>query len=110
MQTPQAMIFAAGLGTRLKPITDRMPKALVPVGGQPLLWHVIQKLRAAGFERIVINVHHFADQISRPTRTLALTSVLAMSGLPCSILEAASNMPCRCSTFLCPSSFITWIY
>ena len=57
------MIFAAGLGTRLKPITDRMPKALVPVGGQPLLWHVIQKLRAAGFERIVINVHHFADQI-----------------------------------------------
>ena len=63
MQTPQAMIFAAGLGTRLKPITDRMPKALVPVGGQPLLWHVIQKLRAAGFERIVINVHHFADQI-----------------------------------------------
>ena len=63
MQTPQAMIFAAGLGTRLKPITNRMPKALVPVGGQPLLWHVIQKLRAAGFERIVINVHHFADQI-----------------------------------------------
>jgi NDP-sugar pyrophosphorylase family protein len=63
MQTSQAMIFAAGLGTRLKPITDRMPKALVPVGGQPLLWHVIQKLRAAGFERIVINVHHFADQI-----------------------------------------------
>jgi len=63
MQTSQAMIFAAGLGTRLKPITDRMPKALVPVGGQPLLWHVIQKLRAARFERIVINVHHFADQI-----------------------------------------------
>lgn len=63
MQTSQAMIFAAGLGTRLKPITDRMPKALVSVGGQPLLWHVIQKLRAAGFERIVINVHHFADQI-----------------------------------------------
>lgn len=59
----QAMIFAAGLGTRLKPLTDTMPKALVPVDGQPLLWHVIQKLRAAGFERIVINVHHFAQQI-----------------------------------------------
>jgi NDP-sugar pyrophosphorylase family protein len=40
-----------------------MPKALVPVGGQPLLWHVIQKLKAAGFDRIVINVHHFAQQI-----------------------------------------------
>lgn len=59
----QAMIFAAGLGTRLKPLTDTMPKALVRVGGQPLLWHVIQKLKAAGYERIVINVHHFAQQI-----------------------------------------------
>ena len=59
----QAMIFAAGLGTRLKPLTDTMPKALVKVGGQPLLWHVIQKLKAAGYERIVVNVHHFAQQI-----------------------------------------------
>ena len=57
------MIFAAGLGTRLKPLTDTMPKALVRVGDKPLLWHVLTKLRAAGFERIVINVHHFAQQI-----------------------------------------------
>lgn len=57
------MIFAAGLGTRLRPLTDTMPKALVPVGGQPLLWHVIMKLKAAGFERIVVNVHHFTQQI-----------------------------------------------
>ena len=57
------MIFAAGLGTRLKPLTDTMPKALVPVAGQPLLWHVIMKLKSAGYERIVVNVHHFADQI-----------------------------------------------
>ena len=57
------MIFAAGLGTRLKPLTDRMPKALVEVGGQPLLWHVVKKLQASGYERIVVNVHHFADQI-----------------------------------------------
>ena len=59
----QAMIFAAGLGTRLKPLTDTMPKALVRVGGQPLIWHVIQKLKQAGYERIVVNVHHFAQQI-----------------------------------------------
>jgi NDP-sugar pyrophosphorylase family protein len=59
----QAMIFAAGLGTRLKPLTDTMPKALAPVAGQPLLWHVIMKLKAAGYERIVVNVHHFAQQI-----------------------------------------------
>ena len=60
----QAMIFAAGLGTRLKPLTDTIPKALVRVGGEPLLWHVIMKLKKAGYERIVVNVHHFAQQIT----------------------------------------------
>ena len=59
------MIFAAGLGTRLKPLTDTMPKALVPVGGKPLLEILIRKLVASGFAEIVINVHHFADQIIR---------------------------------------------
>jgi NDP-sugar pyrophosphorylase family protein len=59
----KAMIFAAGLGTRLKPITDTMPKALVPVCGQPLLYHVITKLVAAGYDDIIVNVHHFPDQI-----------------------------------------------
>lgn len=59
----QAMIFAAGLGTRLKPLTDTMPKALVKVDGRPLLEHTIMRLRDAGAERIVINVHHFANQI-----------------------------------------------
>ena len=60
----QAMIFAAGLGTRLKPITDHMPKAMVSVGGKPLIKHVIDKLENAGTERIVVNVHHFASQIT----------------------------------------------
>lgn len=59
----KALIFAAGLGTRLKPLTDTMPKALVPVGGKPLLEHVARKLIAAGYDQLVINVHHFADQI-----------------------------------------------
>lgn len=59
----QAMIFAAGLGTRLKPITDTLPKALVEVGGEPLLKRVILNLREAGFSRIVVNVYHFADKI-----------------------------------------------
>ena len=58
-----ALIFAAGLGTRLKPLTDTMPKALVPVGGIPLLERVATKLAAAGCGRIVINVHHFAQMI-----------------------------------------------
>ena len=59
----QAMIFAAGLGTRLKPLTDTMPKALVRIGGEPLIKHVILRLKEAGFQRIVVNVHHFAQQI-----------------------------------------------
>ena len=59
----KAMIFAAGLGTRLKPLTDTMPKALVPVCGQPLLYHVLTKLVAAGYNDVIVNVHHFPDQI-----------------------------------------------
>lgn len=57
------MIFAAGLGSRLKPITDTRPKALVTVGGKTMLEHIILKLKAAGFDEIVINVHHFSNQI-----------------------------------------------
>ena len=59
----QAMIFAAGLGTRLKPLTDSIPKALVRVGGQTLLDRTIQRLRGQGYNRLVVNVHHFAEMI-----------------------------------------------
>ena len=57
------MIFAAGLGTRLKPLTDRMPKALVPLAGKPLLQWQVEKLRDAGITDIIVNVHHFPDMI-----------------------------------------------
>ena len=57
------MILAAGLGTRLKPLTDTMPKALVPQGGTPLLDLNIRKLQAQGYNRFVVNIHHFAQQI-----------------------------------------------
>lgn len=59
----KVLIFAAGLGTRLKPLTDRKPKALVEAGGRPLLEWLLLKLKNQGFTDIVINVHHFADQI-----------------------------------------------
>ena len=59
----QAFVLAAGLGTRLKPYTETMPKALVPVGGKPLLWHTLQRLHHAGYARVIINIHHFGDQI-----------------------------------------------
>ncbi len=70
----KALVFAAGLGTRLRPVTDTIPKALVPVDGKPLLYHVVSKLKAAGIDRIVINVHHFPD----------------------SVIEEASCMPASC--------------
>ena len=57
------MIFAAGLGTRLKPLTDTLPKALVPLAGKTLLQWQIEKLKAAGITDIVVNVHHFPDMI-----------------------------------------------
>ena len=57
------MILAAGLGTRLKPLTDTMPKALVPVGGTPLLDLIIRRLMLQGYDRFVVNIHHFAQQI-----------------------------------------------
>jgi N-acetyl-alpha-D-muramate 1-phosphate uridylyltransferase len=60
-----AMIFAAGLGTRLRPITDRTPKPLLPVGGVPVLERVARRLIAAGADRLIVNVHHHARQIER---------------------------------------------
>lgn len=60
----KALVFAAGLGTRLKPWTDYHPKALAPVGGEPILGRVIQKIIRCGISDIVVNVHHFAGQIA----------------------------------------------
>ena len=66
----KSMIFAAGLGTRLKPITDTLPKALVPVAGKPLIEHIMTKIAAAKdvdgaplVDGFVVNVHHFADKL-----------------------------------------------
>lgn len=59
----EGFILAAGLGTRLRPLTDDRPKALVEVGGKTLLQHTIEKLQASGINHIVVNVHHFADNV-----------------------------------------------
>jgi MurNAc alpha-1-phosphate uridylyltransferase len=58
-----AMVLAAGIGSRMRPLTDTLPKALVPVAGKPLIDHVLDRLRDAGVKRAVVNVHHFADQM-----------------------------------------------
>jgi len=59
------MILAAGLGTRMRPLTDTLPKPLVPVGGKPLINHVLDRLAAVGVETSAVNVHYFADQIEQ---------------------------------------------
>lgn len=61
----EAIILAAGLGTRLRPLTDRIPKALVEVAGVPILERVARRLVAAGARRLVINTHHLGEQIER---------------------------------------------
>lgn len=69
MPTPNipdhAMVLAAGLGTRMRPVTDGMPKPLVSVAGKPLLDHVLDKLADAGVSDAVVNVHYFAEQIEQ---------------------------------------------
>ena len=64
----KAMIFAAGLGTRFKPWTDKHPKALAIVNGKPLLQHNVEYLQQYGITDVVVNVHHFADQIIEAIR------------------------------------------
>ena len=78
------MIFAAGLGTRLKPLTDTMPKALVPLAGKPLLEWQVEKLRDAGITDIIVNVHHFPDMIIdtiRANRGGDVTSLFPTNGI-----------------------------
>lgn len=61
----KAMVFAAGRGARLRPLTDTQPKALVEVGGQTLLEHVVRRLGEAGVTEVIINLHHLGEQIPR---------------------------------------------
>jgi NDP-sugar pyrophosphorylase family protein len=79
----EAMILAAGTGTRLRPLTDRLPKALVSVRGRPLLAHVMDRLVAAGATRVVVNTCRHADQIAEYLRAHAPAGVeIALSHEP----------------------------
>ncbi|HEU4559634.1 MAG TPA: sugar phosphate nucleotidyltransferase, partial [Longimicrobium sp.] len=63
------MILAAGLGTRLRPLTDHTPKPLIPVGGVPMLERVARRLMAAGADRLIVNTAHLAEKIEEYVRS-----------------------------------------
>lgn len=88
----KAMVFAAGLGTRLRPLTDSMPKALVPVCGKPLLYHTICKLRSAGYNEIVVNVHHFPEQIRKYLADNDLGVTISISDESSCLLETGGGI------------------
>ena len=69
---PSAIILCAGFGTRLRPLTDELPKPLVPVGDRSILEHALFSLRASGLSELTINVHHLAEQFARPLAASAM--------------------------------------
>ena len=101
----KALIFAAGLGTRLRPITDTMPKALVPVAGVPMLGRVLGKLRDAGIDSFVVNVHHFAEQIEKYLADNDFGVPVAVSHEPDGPLETGGGIK-RAAPLLGPGRFL----
>jgi NDP-sugar pyrophosphorylase family protein len=75
----KAMIFSAGLGTRFKPWTDKHPKALALVNGKSLLQRNIEYLQQYGIKDIIVNIHHFADQVIDAINTIMAGEVISPS-------------------------------
>ena len=87
-----AMVLAAGLGTRMRPLTDDRPKALVEVAGRPLIDHVLDRLAEAGVERAVVNVHWFADRLERHLAERGRGPVIVLSDERAELLETGGGL------------------
>ena len=86
------MVLAAGLGTRMRPLTDDRPKALVEVGGRALIDHVLDRLSDAGVERAVVNVHWFADRLEEHLRARGRGPEIVISDERAELLETGGGL------------------
>ena len=87
-----AMVMAAGLGKRMRPLTDHKPKPLVELAGKPLIDHVLDRLRAAGVERVIVNVHYFAEQVEAHLAAHASDLEVAVSDERGLLLETGGGL------------------
>lgn len=87
-----AMVLAAGLGTRMRPLTDDRPKALVEVGGRALIDHVLDRLADAGVQRAVVNVHWFADRLEAHLRARPHGPEIVISDERAELLETGGGL------------------
>lgn len=102
----KAMVLAAGLGTRMRPLTDRIPKPLVPVYGRPLLDHVLDALAVAGIEEAVVNVHHLADLIEEHLAARKGPPAITISDERGVLLETGGGVR-KALPLLAPGPFLT---
>ena len=103
----KGMIFAAGLGTRLMPLTANKPKALIEYKGKALLQHAIEKLTAAGIDDIIVNVHHFADQIIEFVNNQKFDAKITISDEKDALLETGGGLK-KAAWFFDKSPFIAY--
>lgn len=103
----KAMLFAAGLGTRLKPFTDKHPKALAEVNGKTLLEHNITYLQRFGITEVLVNVHHFADQIEEAVKAnKGFGSHITISDERNEVLETGGGLKKAAAHFINEEAFV----
>ena len=109
-----AMIMAAGLGKRMRPLTDTRPKPLVELNGKPLIDHVLDRLRTAGVSKLVVNVHYLPDQLEAHLATKADDFAITISDERALLLETGGGLVqaaplIDCDPFLVVNSDNFWI-
>ena len=98
---PAAMVLCAGYGTRLRPLTDELPKPLVPVGDRSVLGHIASALKLAGFERLVVNAHHLPEVLRGALEGLPLVATPAKRSARSGAISRARSIELKASSVRC---------